>query len=275
MKNSSSAPPIPSEPPTLPTSSTPEIVPALENHWMRSNLSLLRWSFVRHRYLFAAFTIVQLVFSFAIIYGLTLLMGEVTEIGQERIIIAVAELGIIVIGCTISPQLLSQSIEEGLLEYQRTLPVPRASLLFSDFFIWILVTLPGILLAFLAGAAKFKLVPDLNILLIVAILVALICFLSWGYFMSLQLPGGAATVIGQIILFVGMLFTPIMYSSDKLPSLVVTIHEYLPILPTHNILTGLAFPEIASGVDVRDYIVVIVWTLLGLGGSTFSLLKRK
>ena len=36
--------------------------------------SLLKWSFVRHRYLFIAFTMVQTVFALAIVYGLTLMM---------------------------------------------------------------------------------------------------------------------------------------------------------------------------------------------------------
>ena len=142
--------------------------------------SLLKWSFVRHRYLFIAFTMVQTVFALAIVYGLTLMMGSLTTSQAEQLSAGVWQLGLVAVGCTIAPQLLSESISEGLLEYQRNLPVPRICLLIADFIIWIAVSIPGVVAGFVASTMKFGLIQMATSNLVMMLLLCALGTCHWG-----------------------------------------------------------------------------------------------
>ena len=236
--------------------------------------SLLKWSFVRHRYLFIAFTMVQTVFALAIVYGLTLMMGSLTTSQAEQLSAGVWQLGLVAVGCTIAPQLLSESISEGLLEYQRNLPVPRICLLIADFIIWIAVSIPGVVAGFVASTMKFGLIQMATSNLVMMLLLCALGNLSLGYMLAIWLPCGGVTVVGQLIMLATMLFAPIPYPSDKLPSIILTIHDWMPFVPMHRMLTDAAFPgsNISHSIDL---FVVFAWCLTGVAGCLAGLSKRR
>lgn len=236
--------------------------------------SLLKWSFVRHRYLFVAFTMVQTVFSLAIVYGLTLMMGELTASQAEQLSAGVWQLGLVAVGCTIAPQLLSESISEGLLEYQRDLPVPRICLLMADFIIWIAVSIPGVIAGFVASIVRFGLIHTVTPALVMMLLLCALGNLSLGYMLAIWLPSGGVTVVGQLIMLTTMLFAPILYPADKLPSIILSIHDWMPFVPIHRLLTDIAFPG-SSISHPTDLFVVLAWCLLCVIGCLAGLSKRR
>lgn len=126
---------------------------------LRSHKALLKWSFLRHRYLFVSFTVLQIMFALAIVYGLTLMLDMSGGQSAQNVNTGVWQLCLITIGCNLAPQMMAGSISEGFMEYQSNLPVSRVGILLSDWLIWALVSAPGVAAAILAGWARFGLVP--------------------------------------------------------------------------------------------------------------------
>ena len=96
---------------------------------------LIQWSLVRHKYLIPTFSIVQALFAFAIVYGLALIIPEIDPVSAVYLSSGALTLGIIAVGCVLAPQIVSESKQNGLFQYQRTLPVSRKSILLADIII--------------------------------------------------------------------------------------------------------------------------------------------
>lgn len=242
--------------------------------FIRMNLGLFRWSLFRHKYLFLSFTIIQVVFVLAVLFGFSLLIGVLDEREQERMTIGALQLAATAVGCTICGQLVSQSIDEGVLEYQKNLPVPRPSILLNDFLVWTLVSIPGIIAGCIVGVCSFDLEIQISFYTILLFLLCCLSAISIGFFIALCLPSGGVTVVGQLIMFIVMLFTPILYPRERLPSFLVQIQEFLPFLPLNDLLQTYVF-----GIDnanvVQDVLIVLYWLLICCIGSIWALSKRR
>ncbi|MFC2664162.1 MAG: ABC transporter permease [Scardovia wiggsiae] len=241
---------------------------------LRSHKALLKWSFLRHRYLFVSFTVLQIMFALAIVYGLTLMLDMSGGQSAQNVNTGVWQLCLITIGCNLAPQMMAGSISEGFMEYQSNLPVSRVGILLSDWLIWALVSAPGVAAAILAGWARFGLVPQNPGLLILLLLLCMLVNLSFGYTMALWFPPDTVTIVGQAVMFVAMLFSPILYSSDKLPHFIVAFHNCLPFVPMHRLILAAAFPG-SSQMNWPDLAVVLVWLFACSGICVAGLYKRK
>ena len=236
--------------------------------------SLTRWSFLRHRFLFVSFTLLQTMFALAIVYGLTIMIDMTGSNSMADINTGVWQLCLITIGCNLAPQMMAGSIEEGFMEYQRNLPVSRLGSLLCDWVIWTLVSAPGVVVAILAGWLRFRLVPHHIFLLAVALICCMISNLAFGYTVALWFSKDTVTILGQAIMFIAMLFSPILYSADKLPPAIVKFHNCLPFVPMHRIISALAFPETGT-VQRMDCLIVALWFLLCFSICMAGLYRRK
>lgn len=141
------------------------LVPAQPSPF-RSWWELVRWSMLRHRHLLPAFTAVQILFAVAIVYGLALLIPEVDATSSRYLASGAWTLGIIAVGCVLAPQIVGTSKQEGLLDYQRTLAVPRSAIIFADAMVWSVAALPGIAGGLAAAARRFGLPVHVDGLLV-------------------------------------------------------------------------------------------------------------
>lgn len=96
--------------------------------------ALLRWSLVRYKVLLPVFTVAQLLLSLAIVYGLTFLIPTMDDTTAVYLSSGAIVLGIIAVGCVLSAQIVSTAKQNGIVSYQRTLPVSRFNLLLADFY---------------------------------------------------------------------------------------------------------------------------------------------
>lgn len=116
---------------------------------------LIRWSLIRHKYLLPTFSLVQVAFAFAIVYGLVFLIPDIDNVTTIYLSSGAITLGIIAVGCVLAPQIISNSKQNGILQYQRTLPVPRSHILLADIIIWSIASLPGIIMGCMASIFRF------------------------------------------------------------------------------------------------------------------------
>lgn len=232
------------------------------------------WSFLRHRYLLPILTVVQAFFALAIVYGATLLMGELDWTGTEIVCVGTIELSIIAIAIAIAPQILAQSRTERFLDYQKNLPVSRSVLLFSDFLIWILVTLPGTLVVVIACWLHFGLFPVASWQLIAILLITIISYLALGYTIALWLPEAGTQVASQIVMITTLLFAPILYPASRLPGWLNIIHDYLPFVPAHKLLRHFAFAQPLPDFN-RMLATLLFWLCVAFTLCLVGLSRRK
>lgn len=241
--------------------------------WLASWWGLVRWSLTRHKYLLPAFTAVQALFAVAIVYGLALMVPTIDQETARYLASGAWTLGIIAVGCVLAPQIMSTSKQEGLLDYQRTLPVPRSAILLADAVVWSLAALPGIAVGMLAAFLRFGLDIRIDLFTAAAVLGAQFTTVSIGYAIALWLPNGATSLATQVIMIGGLLFSPITFPADRLPDWAMSLHQFLPFAPLGDIIREATLRSGES--QVLNVIVVVVWAVGAYLAAHLALRKRR
>ncbi|ATF27076.1 ABC transporter permease [Brochothrix thermosphacta] len=234
--------------------------------------ALIKWSLLRHKSLLPVFTATQAFLSVAIVYGLALLIPDVDNTTAIYLSSGATTLGIIAVGCVLAAQIVSSAKQDGIVDYQRTLPVSRLSILIADFVIWGMASLPGVLMSFLASYVKFKVEIFPSISAILALIVIQICMISIGFSIAYWLAPNVVGLVTQIIMIGGLLFSPITYPTDRLPATFVAIFEFLPFVPASNVIRSLFFGY--GSFDFKNIMVLLAWTIVTCILSLKALSRR-
>ena len=220
-------------------------------------LGIIKWSIIRHKYLIPAFTIIQIVFAVAIVVGLSIFLPELDETTTVYLSSGAITLGMIAVGCVLAPQIVSETKQNGVLKYQLTLPVPRISILLADILIWGATAIPGIIGSFVAAVLRFGVSPKLSLSGIGVITIALISLICIGFCIAYWLPPNAVPLATQVIMFGGLLFSPIIYPASRLPEWSEYIYKAMPFVPVSNLIRNIFFQ--AGSIPIVDTITVIAW----------------
>ncbi|MFU0827872.1 MAG: ABC2-membrane domain-containing protein [Lachnoclostridium sp.] len=245
----------------------------LYGHSLRKLWGLIRWSLIRHKYLIPTFSIVQAVFAVAIVCGLSLLIPNIDMNSTVYLSSGALTLGIIAVGCVLAPQIASESKQNGLYEYQRTLPVARCSILVADIIIWTIASLPGVVMSCIAAVLRFGVYIHISPLSIFLILMAQISMICIGFSIAYWLPPNAMALTTQIIMIGGLLFSPITYPAERLPGWLIYVYQALPFVPVSNLLRSSLFR--LGEVSILDIFVVFLWMILAVTTALGALAKRR
>ena len=143
----------------------------------------------------------------------------------------------------------------------------------ADATIWILVALPGVIVALAMGAVYFDFSLSVSPLVVPALLLISISGVSLGYTLAHGAPKPEmAHVATQILVFVIMIFSPVLYPVEQLPDWLAKVHSVLPIQYMANLSRGtLTDLEVDLGLA---FIVVGAWCLVGLVATNYFIRRR-
>jgi len=80
-------------------------------------------------------------------------------------------------------------------------------------------------------------------------------------------------LITNALVFLVLLFTPIVYPASNLPTAMVRIHEVLPFYPMAQVIRAGLTQGVVTDVG-RPFLVVGVWALLGTGLTAWAVGRR-
>ncbi|MDK2802854.1 MAG: ABC transporter permease [Oscillospiraceae bacterium] len=234
---------------------------------------LIKWSLTRNKYLIPAFCLIQVILAFAIVYGFALMNPVIDYQSSVYMASGALVLGIIAVGCVLAPQIISDSRQNGILAYQRTLPVSRVSIILADVIIWSIAAIPGIVMSCLAGIIRFDIEVNVNIISIVIILICLISMILIGFGVAYFFPPNATSLCTQVIMIGALLFSPITYPADRLPDWVLKIHDFLPFVAASDLIRASVFD--LQEIYVSDLIVILLWATIAFVTSLKIVSKKE
>jgi len=234
---------------------------------------VIQWSLVRHKYLLPAFSLVQVAFALAIVYGLALIMPQVDSASAVYLSSGALTLGIIAVGSVLAPQIVSSSKQNGIFNYQRTLPVARSTILLADIIIWSIAALPGIVMGCVASVLRFDLTISASLLSVVTILIVQITMICIGFSIAYWLPPNAMALATQLIMIGGLLFSPITYPAERLPEWTAHFYGVLPFVPSSNLVRASLFNS--EPFPIINLCVVLIWGVSAFALALVALSKRE
>ena len=203
--------------------------------------ALVGWSLLRHKYLLPVFTLTQVFLSLAIVYGLALLIPDVNNQTAIYLSSGATTLGIIAVGRVLAAQIVSTAKQEGIM-------------------------------SFLAAYLRFDVQIRFSMKALAILSLIQLCMISIGFALAYWLTPNVVGLATQIIMIGGLLFSPITYPTDRLPSALVNFFEFLPFVPSSNLIRSLFYEQ--NTVNVSNIIVVCFWFVLTTLLSLISLSRR-
>jgi ABC-2 type transport system permease protein len=232
----------------------------------RSYGLLLRWQFMRMRRQIAVFAVIQVALGLGVVYGLAFLLPDIDARSALFLATGAPTLTLLLLGLNVVPQEVSQGKLTGRLAFVSTFPVPRLAGPAADVTFWVLVQLPGTVLALVVAAWRFDFGLDVNAAVVPAFVLVALCGATLGYALAMAAPPAAAQQIASFLSIGILLFSPINFPIERLPDVLAAIHRVLPIAYMADVvrwsLTGSAVESISLA-----FVVVAAWCLAGIAVS--------
>jgi ABC-2 type transport system permease protein len=241
---------------------------------LRSYGLMLKWQALSNKPILPLNLIVQLMIATGFIIGIGFFYPEITPNTAKYLTTGAPTISLLMVGLVLVPQVVAMARTEGTFDYIWSLPVPRMIYIAADATIWILVSLPGVILSLILGSAYYHFGLQINLLVIPAIILIAMTGIFLGYSIAHGAPKPQmAQLVTQIIVFAIMIFSPIMYPMEQLPDWLAAVHRILPVkymadlsrgtLTDLNVDLGLAFG------------IVSAWCLLGLVVTSILIRRRR
>ena len=240
---------------------------------LRSYGLMLKWQALSNKTILPINLVVQIMIATGFIFGLGFFYPEITPTTAKFLTTGAPTIILLMVGLVLVPQIVAMARTEGTFDYIWSLPVPRMVYMAADATIWLLVSLPGVILALAIGALHFDFGLTVNPLIVPALFLISLTGISLGYCIAHGAPKPQiAHLATQIIVFAIMLFSPVMYPIEQLPGWLATVHKFLPIKYMADLSRG-TLTDIEANLGLA-FSVVGIWALASVI-LTYVLVRRR
>ena len=158
---------------------------------------------------------------------------------------------------------IGQQRMDGSFDFVWSLPVPRSAQISAMFSLYTLLSLPGTVLALLVAAWRYSVSLDVSVLIIPAVLLAALMAVCVGAGLALAIANPMVTnLISNALIFVVLLFSPIVYPASNLPTWLLRTHEVLPFHHMAQVIrAGLTDGIVTT--TTTSFLVLGAWALAG------------
>ncbi len=234
---------------------------------------MLKWQALSNKTILPINLVVQIMIATGFIFGLGFFYPEITPTTAKFLTTGAPTIILLMVGLVLVPQIVAMARTEGTFDYIWSLPIPRMVYMAADATIWLLVSLPGVILALAIGALHFDFGLTVNPLIVPALFLISLTGISIGYCIAHGAPKPQmAHLATQIIVFAIMLFSPVMYPAEQLPGWLATVHKFLPVKYMADLSRGtLTDIEVNLGLA---FSVVGIWAMASVI-LTYILVRRR
>lgn len=242
-------------------------------HWFRSYYILLKWNVLSIRSDLPFIFITQSMLSMGVVLGFSFIIPNVTPDVALYLTTGSMAVSLITVGLVMAPGRQAHQKQQGILDYQRSLPVPRFALLTSDATVWVLISLPGFFMAFFVASYRFGLDVTMSPLLVPAIFLVIVGTVTIGYTIAYLLRPTLVNMVTNLVIISALMFAPINFPAERLPDWLAMIHNFLPLqYMAQSIRETIDVPP--GGVSWLPFAVLLVWSAFGLIVASRVLTRR-
>lgn len=234
-------------------------------YWCSSVANMLRFDYGRARRWAGMMVVIQTMMGagMAVIYGF--FYPHVDQATALLIVTGAPTLALIPLGLVMLPGFVGEEKTEGTFEYIWSLPAPRSAQATSTFLLYTLLALPGTVLGLLVSMWRYGVHLSPSPLLVPAVLLCAFVAVTVGFGMALAIPDPQVTnVVTNALMFLVLLFSPIVYPISHLPGWFAGVHHVLPFYNMAVVIRAGLTDGVVSNV-AASFAVLVVWALGGCG----------
>ena len=243
-------------------------------NWIQSYTLLLKWQGLKFKTMLPFVIVAQFFTGIGTVIGLGYMMPGIDSRTAMFLVTGGPTLSLITLGLVMVPQMVAQAKSNGMLDYMRSFPVPRMAYLAADLTIWLLSTLPGVILALVVGSLRYNFELKFSLLIVPAFTLVVLMATSVGYAVALLSPKAElVNVLTNLIIFSLFLFSPLNFPVERLPNWLATVHRFLPVKYAADAVRGALVPGYSDGLGLA-LAVLSVWCVAGLAINYWVATRR-
>lgn len=232
-------------------------------YWWASYVAMLRWVLVQQKVLFVGIVFSQIVLGIGAAFMYKFYLGEVDPVTALYLVTGIPALSLIPVGFVMVPILVMQEKSRGTYDFTWSLPVPRLAPVAATFTVFTAIALPIALLSTLLAAWQFDVTLDVSWTVLPYALLASLMATSVGYAMAMAIPEPRITnLITNVVIFLVLLFSPIVIPISQFPDWAATIHEILPFYHMANLIRSSLTDGLVTNATA-SLVVLLAWTIAG------------
>jgi ABC-2 type transport system permease protein len=243
-------------------------------YWFGSLRSMMRFDFGRMRTFAPMMVVIQTMMGagMALLYGF--LYPHITADRALYIATGAPTLALVPLGFAMLPGSIGTEKDEGSFEYVWTLPAPRSAQATSIFLLYTLLAMPGTALALLVATLRYGVELSPSLLLVPAALLCALMSIAVGYGMALAIPDPLVTnLVVNGLMFVVLLFSPIVYPASQLPGWLFEVHRFLPFYNMAAVVRAGLTRGLVADVGT-SFLVLGAWTVAGWCATAWVVRRR-
>ncbi|TFJ92018.1 ABC transporter permease [Lentibacillus salicampi] len=234
---------------------------------------VFQMQFLRNAGFLVVMMLIHILISIGIVIGFTYLIPNPDTSTILFLATGAPTIILIFTGLVVLPQQVGTAKTDGYMEFMRTWSVKRSVILGADTAIWLLITIPGIIVSSFVAHLMFHPGYDISWTIIPALLMIALTSIGVGYGFSYLLPPAASLGISQVVVFGALMFSPVNFPMERLPGWLQALHEVLPIYSMAEVMRA-SLAASAFDANMGNYINLLIWCVLGYGGA-IVILNRK
>ncbi len=245
-------------------------------HWLSSYLAMLRFDVASQRTWLPMFLLTQVLFGagMAIIYGFYL-GPSLSPRAALFIVSGAPALGVITAALIGVTSMVTERKATGTWDFIWSLPAPRSAAVASTFTVYTAMTIPGIVLTLALATWRYGLHLSLSPMAVPAFVLASLMATSLGFGMALAIKNPLVTnVIVNALIFVVLLFSPVVFPITQLPGWLADAHRVLPIYHLAQILRASVTNGLVHNV-AASYAVLTAWTAAAWATTAWVIGRRR
>jgi ABC-2 type transport system permease protein len=242
--------------------------------WLQGFAHMLRFEYANIRSWAALIFLVQVMMGvgMAVMYGF--FYPDVDDTTALLITTGVPTLALVPLGFVLIPGSVGQQRMAGTFDFIWSLPVPRSAQVSASFALYSALALPGTVLALLVGCWTYGVSLSLSPVLVPAVLVSAVMSVAVGYAMALLVSNPLViNLISNAVVFLVLMFTPIVYPLANQPVVMQHIHEALPFYPMAQVIRAGLTEGVVTGLG-QSFIVIGAWAVAGTALTAWAVGRR-
>lgn len=234
---------------------------------------LLRWRLLQMKPVLPLYIIIQTLLAVGIVYGFSYLIPNIDDTAALYLTTGAPTIILLSIGLVFLPQGIAEIRADGTFTYMLSLPLPRLYFVLVEALIWLVITFPGIFIALFLASFRFDLQLVYTYKSILIFTLVGLTAIGIGYTIALWLRPIIAELISQVLIFGILLFSPINFPPERLPSWLARLHEFLPIQFMVESVRATLAPD-QFDLDRFSIFVIGVWCVFSFIMCYFAIVKR-
>lgn len=242
--------------------------------WLGAYASMLRFELASQRQWLGFMLIMQLLLGagMAVLYGFYL--PAIPPRLAAFIVTGTPALALIPVGFVSVPQVIVNQRIAGNYDFVRSLAAPRSATIAATATIFTTIAIPGVIVALLLASWRYGVTLHVSPLIAPAVLITSLMATSVGAAIGHGISNPMITnLVGNLLIFVVLLFTPVVFPPEQYPHWLVDLHRALPFYNMAVVLRDALSTGLVTHVG-QSYAILAGWTVGGLGLAGWVISRR-